>query len=705
MNVLLCYPPDFSVPSMPFGALPLFNACLRRAGHRVKVLDLAALTFNRLIERPRVEFFLEHLERELASPAAEPERFAQQVGLAQLGAVPADLLLGAEEAVGRLRQGTTFFDPEQMRHDMRSILAVVRVLSFLRPRLDPRNEGFTESLFGHLGEVHSDAWLDVYERHLLEEVREFAPDLVAVTVPFSTQITGAMQFSKWIHRHFPEARTVFGGTGISDAEHVILRDARFFDYVDYAIGGEGEVALPLLAELLEAGEDIERVPALFHRKAGEIIRPQARPFVDMNASPTPLFDGIDFSLYAAPEKIASLTTSRGCYYGKCTFCPESFRLRFRRRGSRKAWEDVRHIALEQGINNFMFWDPLTPPGMLREISSRSAEEGVEINWMAQVKFDEIYTDWGYVRTLKEGGCRWLQFGFESGVQKVLDAMQKGNDLGRIEVILDRLEEAEITVGVFWFIGFPTESEEEARETWRYLVRRRHRIALSGYIGTFGMGHDVPVFKNPERFGIDLYTSPQGDIAYRRRDGQDWDFSNLHDTYFSRNDQYLIESGTALLYAKRGRERAAALTARRVAGPPEFIRPQFEGVDLHFPRENGITSWPQSSALPNNRTFAYVASSGLIHALDHGDRRIIEQVCRAEDLEQMRSSTGFELEELRIRLARLIDLCILDTRPMGSREGLSCETPQEAEYELRTRSIRSAAGASGLAPSSEMTSTK
>jgi radical SAM superfamily enzyme YgiQ (UPF0313 family) len=47
----------------------------------------------------------------------------------------------------------------------------------------------------------------------------------------------------------------------------------------------------------------------------------------MDASPTPDFTGIEFDLYMVPERIAILTTSRGCYYGKCTFCPESFRLR------------------------------------------------------------------------------------------------------------------------------------------------------------------------------------------------------------------------------------------------------------------------------------------------------------------------------------------------------------------------------------------
>jgi len=51
-----------------------------------------------------------------------------------------------------------------------------------------------------------------------------------------------------------------------------------------------------------------------------------------------------------------------------------------------------------------------------------------------VKFEKIYTSREYVRTISEGGCRLLQFGFESGVQRVLDGMKKGNRLDQIEIM-------------------------------------------------------------------------------------------------------------------------------------------------------------------------------------------------------------------------------------------------------------------------------
>jgi hypothetical protein len=60
MRVALCYPPDVTVPTAPFGSLPLLQACLKRAGHQVVPLDLAILTFHWLIRRENLAQFYQY---------------------------------------------------------------------------------------------------------------------------------------------------------------------------------------------------------------------------------------------------------------------------------------------------------------------------------------------------------------------------------------------------------------------------------------------------------------------------------------------------------------------------------------------------------------------------------------------------------------------------------------------------------------------
>jgi hypothetical protein len=170
--------------------------------------------------------------------------------------------------------------------------------------------------------------------------------------------------------------------------------------------------------------------------------------------------------------------------------------------------------------------------------------------------------------------------------------------------------------VFFFIGFPTESEEDAREDVA-LPRAQPTSAshFAGYIGTFGLGHDVPVFKDPERFGIDILYDEYGNPSYRRRDGGDWDFEHLHQTYRVRSDQLVIESCVAMLYAHRDLAAARRLTSRLTMGPPVFVRPALEARDAAHPgRQTASTprrappavarattaSWPARAASTTSR---------------------------------------------------------------------------------------------------------
>ena len=312
---------------------------------------------------------------------------------------------------------------------------------------------------------------------------------------------------------------------------------------------------------------------------------------------------------------------------------------------------MKDFVQRQGITNFAFWDPLTPPAVLTAISQRSVEEKIEINWTAEVKFERMYADPDYVRTLADGGCRYLQFGFESGVQHVLDGMDKGNDLAQIDVILDRLGEVGINVGVFFFIGFPTETEDDARETWRYLIRNRERIAYAGYIGTFGLGHDVPVFKTPERFGIDVVYDEAGNPQYQRRDGKDWNFDSLHNAYAARSDLFMIENSIALLYSHQNPEISRQLAARMRNGPPSFVR-QAETGPVTFPVDHGTHSLPLDDG--SERHWAYVARSSKVHEISAEELAVVEAVRSGQPPAKISASPAG-----RAALVRLIDLGIVE----------------------------------------------
>jgi len=101
--------------------------------------------------------------------------------------------------------------------------------------------------------------------------------------------------------------------------------------------------------------------------------------------------------------------------------------------------------------------------------------------------------------------------------------------------------------VTWFIGFPTENETDARETWSYLRKHWDQIHLSLYTGTFGLGHDVPVFQHPEDYDIQIKFSAKATRRTRAMTaatGPAADAQGVH----ARSDIPVAMSGAALLYA-------------------------------------------------------------------------------------------------------------------------------------------------------------
>jgi anaerobic magnesium-protoporphyrin IX monomethyl ester cyclase len=657
VRVALVYPPDFTPPTMPFAALPLLDACLTRTGHEPMVMDLNAESFTFMIAEGNLERYFDLLDGYTETLASKSGRTLAEEQVYQtyrrLHLYPRGLMKGARDAMKRLRDPKYFYDPAAFRHAHRVIRTTHSFLTSLTPCLDPRNQNFGVQLYGTLADDSPDPYTDVFASHTLPKLAAFGPGLIAFTCPFSRQVAPAMRLAKRMKEKHPGVKFVIGGTGVSDAQHIILTDPRFYEYIDYAIVGDGEEALPDLIAAIEGKKSFDEVAALWRRDGREVVKPARFHNVDMDLSPAPDYRRVDFTHYCLPEPTAIYTTSRGCYYGKCTFCPESFRVGFRMRSPENVYADMRELVLNQGVRNVHFFDPLTPPRTLAYLSREVAREKLPLNWYAEVKFEKIYTSKQYMKTLSEGGCKILQFGFESGVQRVLDGMKKGNNLAQIEIMLDNLKAHGIGVSVTWFIGFPTESEDDARESWRFLRRHDDEMHLSLYTGTFGLGHDVPVFQHPEDYDIKLTFDALGNPSYQRNDGGDWDQQKQHVGYHVRSDLQTAIGGAALHYAANRPDLLRELRVTSAVGPMSFEEPPIAERVVSVPTENNyLESAPGADG--RMRYKVYVAQSAEAFDADETDIALLKKIGHeGRRLSEVIESDGAPADVME-RLAAFVD---------------------------------------------------
>ena len=90
--------------------------------------------------------------------------------------------------------------------------------------------------------------------------------------------------------------------------------------------------------------------------------------------------------------------------------------------------------------------------------------------------------------MKRAGCKALQFGIESGSQRILRKMNKPFSIDQAELILRSSFSAGIQNFINLLIGFPGETEEDFMETLCFLERNRQFIQ--------GFGSITPCYLTP-----------------------------------------------------------------------------------------------------------------------------------------------------------------------------------------------------------------
>jgi radical SAM superfamily enzyme YgiQ (UPF0313 family) len=275
---------------------------------------------------------------------------------------------------------------------------------------------------------------------------------------------------------------------------------------------EGEQAAASLAEAVAGTRAMADVPNLVWFDGAAVRVNPAQPIEDLKALPPPSFDGLDLGAYLSPQLVLPLEASRGCYWGKCTFCsdPRDW-LRFRSRPAEKLVEDVKWLRERYGARHIAFTDDAFPPNVLRQFAHHMAEErarGFDASWGTLMRFEKVWTaqDWALMAA---GGCTRVMIGFESGSQRVIDLMKKGTDM---EDAKRNLRDARVAVHLFAIVGFPGETRADIAITEAWIREMRECIA-SMQVFSFTPGWPSPVALRPQDFGVELtpFLSPDDDV--------------------------------------------------------------------------------------------------------------------------------------------------------------------------------------------------
>ena len=267
--------------------------------------------------------------------------------------------------------------------------------------------------------------------------------------------------------------------------------------VDYVIVREAENTLPMFIQLNAERQDAIRcVPNLYYRDGNTISHSQLR-YQSPQLCTSAHYPILPLERYLIPA--VPIQASRGCDWARCNFCVhwQTYGQHIER-SAEAIIEDISIARNECGIKLFHFTDDAMPVDLGTDISQRLSSSFPDVRWLSYARFDsafskQILQDW------YAGGCRVLEWGFESASQDLLNLMNKGIKLDTMTANINEAASAGILNKLFAFHGYPGESVSDLAHTLEILAQ----MAREGIIRLF--------FPVKNRFEL-LCGSPIFDIA-------------------------------------------------------------------------------------------------------------------------------------------------------------------------------------------------
>lgn len=262
---------------------------------------------------------------------------------------------------------------------------------------------------------------------------------LSITTP---QFPIAVEALKWI-RHFDNRPRIIAGGPHATVDPESCIDAGF----DSVVMDEGERGMALA---IEHNLKIVSAPwnGMFHPD---------RSLINLH--------DYKYSIDGIPA--TTIMTTRGCPY-RCGFCCKVNK-RVKIYPAEFVLDELRDLHFNHGFNAFMFFDDIFTLDKKRAETILKEIRKWNIIFRCFVRADiAVRHGKDFFQLMKDAGCREVGLGVESGSDKILKAINKGETIDEIKAGIKLIREVGIRVKGFLIVGLPFESPETIEETVRFL---------------------------------------------------------------------------------------------------------------------------------------------------------------------------------------------------------------------------------------------
>lgn len=358
----------------------------------------------------------------------------------------------------------------------------------------------------HLIDAASEGWKNLEEisttqyrqglknEEIARRIRQFSPDIVGITVPFSGWWRSALEVASTTKDVFKDIPTVVMGL------HPSTRplDCLAYSNVNFAVIGEAEQTMYELVNALEKEKSsvLKKIRGIAYIEKGNIVVTEPRPPIcGLDSLPFPARHLLQMKSYFEAVKEyplrgeinkpwASVITSRGCPHN-CIFCSAHVvnGKTWRGRSPINVVDELDLLVKTYHIKQVDFLDDnmTLDPKRMAAICDLIVKRGLDIEWFASngVRADTLNKS--LLIKMKASGCKKIRVAPESGVQRVVnEVIGKNQRLEDVEKAVVFCKKIDIQVGCFFVIGLIGETKEDIKESINY-ARKLRTLGATSFI--------------------------------------------------------------------------------------------------------------------------------------------------------------------------------------------------------------------------------
>ncbi len=313
-----------------------------------------------------------------------------------------------------------------------------------------------------------DNWAKTVENESIDSI------CVGITSMTGEQIQNGLEISKIAIKN---SKVIWGGI------HPTLFPKQTLEnkYVDLIIIGEGEVTFPHLLKALKHKNEFDTINGMGYKNSSGIHINQGRNYVDLNNLPSLPYYLLNMNKYITKRDVftrsLTLETSRGCPHD-CFFCanPVIHKKNWRSMSSDNILQKINYLQNTFNLDGIIFQEDnfFVDINRIKDLCKKIISKNINIGWKANCRIKYLLNkDQSFLYMLENAGCKFLQFGVESGSDRILKLLNKGITTDEIVEINRKLAKSNIICRYNFIIGLPTETEEEIQTTLKFIEQLKN----------------------------------------------------------------------------------------------------------------------------------------------------------------------------------------------------------------------------------------